>query len=263
MTSDNNNFDVGDVDGLEKVSLGKHCPNCGEELFKIIAYGGLPIPYECSCKKAAREAEEKQQQIKEERNKRRKEIERIKRLHELSDFPPKQQKQFIDNFELLKGTETAFNATQRFIGKVPDVRKGILFIGACGSGKTHLAAAIGNAVLDKGYSVKFITADKLYKNVRSTYTSFDMTENDILSPLEKCYLLIIDDVGTTAPTKWAKSVLHSLIDSRMNSEKPTILTTNLTMKELAEELDSRTIDRIPEGFVTFTITAPSYRKKKG
>lgn len=262
MTSDNNNFDVGDVDGLEKVSLGKNCPNCGEELFKIIAYGGLPIPYECSCKKAAREAKEKQHQLEEERNKKHKEKERIKQLHETSDFPQKQQKQFLNNFELVKGAETAFNAAQRFISKVPGVRKGILFIGTCGSGKTHLAAAIGNAVIDKGYSVKFITADKLYKKVRSTYTSFDMTENDILLPLEKCYLLIIDDVGTTAPTKWAKSVLHSLIDSRMNDEKPTILTTNLTMKELAEELDSRTMDRIPEGFVTFTITAPSYRREK-
>lgn len=263
MTSDNKNFDVGDVDGLEKVSLGKNCPNCGEELFKIIAYGGLPIPYECSCKKAAREEEEKQRLLKEKLEKKHKEKVRIQHLHEASDFPKKQQKQFIGNFEPIKGTETALEASKRFIDKVPGVRKGILFIGACGSGKTHLAAAIGNAVIDKGYSVKFITADKLYKKVRSTYTSFEITENDILAPLEKCYLLIIDDVGTTAPTKWAKSVLHSLIDSRMNAEKPTIMTTNLTMKELSEELDSRTIDRIPEGFVTFTITASSYRKKKG
>lgn len=263
MTSDNNNFDVGNVEGIEKIPLGKKCPNCGEELFKIIAYGGLSIPYECSCKREAREAEEKQRQLEAEQEKRNKEKERIKRLHQSSNFPLKQQKQFLDNFEHVKGTETAFNAAQRFIDKVPGVRKGILYIGTCGSGKTHLAAAIGNAVIEKGFSVKFITADKLYKKVRSTYTSFEMTENDILSPLEKCYLLIIDDVGTTAPTKWAKSVLHSLIDNRMNDEKPTILTTNLTMKELAEELDSRTIDRIPEGFVTFTITAPSYRKKKG
>lgn len=260
MTSNNDDFDINQIENLKKIPTGEHCLKCGEDLYVVeIGYGGITVPYDCSCKKAEKEAEEKRS----EKKFKLKEEERIKSLHDSSGFPPKLKKCYLDNFDLIKGTETAFNAAQRFSDKFPNVRKGILFIGTCGSGKSHLAAAIGNEALNKGYSVKFITAYDLYERIMDTYTSFDKSEYSITSPLKKCCLLIIDDIGTTAPTKRAKAVLHSIIDSRMNSEKPTILTTNLTMKELAEELDSRTIDRIPEGFVTFTITAQSYRKKKG
>lgn len=255
--------EIYNVEGLTPIPLNEKCPVCGDELFKVIVYGGAEIPFLCSCKREKEKKEQDRRKAEEEQAKKLSENERVKQLRKASNYPEKQKTKTLENFVLIKGTETAFNAAQRFIGKVPNVRKGILFIGACGSGKTHLAAAIGNSVLDKGYSVKFITAYDLYEQIMDTYTGFEKSEHDVTNQLKTCYLLIIDDIGTTPPTKRAKAVLHSIIDSRMNREKPTILTTNLTMKELAEELDSRTIDRIPEGFVTFTITASSYRKKKG
>lgn len=243
--------------GMLDVSTGEYCPVCGDELFVRCVWGGLKIPLPCSCKK---EKFAKEKREKEEREKFQKEY-MIKELYKNSGMPPKELKETFENFIPRPGTENALKAAKRFAAKAPKVSKGILFMGTCGSGKTHLAAAIGKEVMNKGYSVKFITASDFYKNIRATFSENSTTEKDVIAPLIKCRLLIVDEIGATAPTAFSKSEFHNLIDMRLRYERPTILTTNLTTEELSQAFDSRTVDRFSEGFVNVIITADSYRRK--
>lgn len=242
-----------DIPGLKKIDNGRTCPICGAKLYdQQVGFGNLVIPMKCDCEIA-------EIKKREEAEKKWKQQERIKNNRQKSGFPPKQKKQTFDNFSERQGIRKALSISRAFAERFPNVTRGILFVGSCGSGKTHLASAIGNEVLNKGYTVKFIPAYELYTAVLNTYKSFDESEDEVTEPYKRCKLLIIDDIGTTPPTDKSKAVLHSIIEYRMNYEKPTILTSNLTLDELADKLDSRTIDRIPEGFKTILLQAMSYR----
>lgn len=241
---------------IETFPSGKKCDKCGRD---IMAYtfldGQTPILIECECKKAEREEQEKNK----------KEYEWLKRIDKLvkeSGMPPKQKEMTFDNFNDRPGTEKAKAAAVKFEDKFFEMKKGLLFIGPCGSGKTHLACAIGNSLLHNGVRVKFTTATELFEKIRNTYNVSEKSESEVIDNYRKCKLLIIDDIGVDAPTEWSKSVLHSIIDYRMNYFLPTILTTNLNEHEMNEKLDSRTVDRISEGFYAFSLSARSFRKEK-
>lgn len=243
---------ISEFEGLERIDTGKDCPTCGRRLYKQKAFGGIIIPMMCECEKERKQKED-------EERKARKLNTRIKENTLNSGFEKKQLNQTFDTFIERKGTEKALIAAKRFTEIFPNVNCGLIFIGPCGSGKTHIASSIGNAILKKGYSVKFITGYELFEKVQDTYSGFEISEKMVTGPLKNCKLLILDDVGVLT-TKKCKAILHSIIDSRMNKELPTIITTNLNMNELKEELDSRTFDRFSEGFKIFLVNADSYRQ---
>ena len=109
--------------------------------------------------------------------------------------------------------------------------------------------------------VKFVRVTDLFERIRSTYDGSGENEAEVIEEYKECRLLILDDLGVNAPSDWSRSVLHSIIDYRINYELPTIVTTNLTNKELATKMDSRTIDRLKEGFFMFVLNASSYRQE--
>lgn len=242
-----------DVPGLEKIDSGRTCPICGKRLYEQRVWGGMVIPMMCECE-LARIKEENEDYSK------RKFQSRVEENRRRSGFPSKQIKQTFDNFVERQGTRKALSISKIYAERFPNVTHGIIFIGSCGSGKTHLASAIGNEVLGKGYSVKFISAYEIYTAVLDSYRDFDGSEGAVTEPYKYSSLLIIDDIGTTPPTEKSKAVFHSIIEYRMNREKPTIFTSNLTLDELSDKLDARTIDRIPEGFKTILLQCASYRK---
>ena len=244
-----------DIPYLEKIDSGRICPECGAHLYEQKAFGRLIIPMMCECELNRRRKER-------EEFERRKAEARLKELRHKSGIPAKQRNQTFENFFPRKGTKNILSVSKKYADDFPNVEKGLLFIGKYGSGKTHLATAIANTVLDKGYSVKWVTAKEIYDKVRDTFTSYDVSEDDVLRPYKRCKLLIIDDIGTTPPTEYAKSVFHSIIDYRMNYQRFTIMTSNLNLDSLRKKLDERTVDRIPEGFETYTWTAASYRHKE-
>lgn len=241
--------------GLEKIDSGRKCPNCGRHLYEQRAYGNIVIPMMCECELAKRKAER-------EAFEKRKRERKIELLRQNSGLPKKQLGQNFENFQVRKGTESALKAAKIFVDKFPNIVHGLLLIGPCGSGKTHIAAAIANEILNKGYSVKFITALEIFEQTRSSYGISGVSEASIINPIKTCKLLIIDDIGVSSPTEWNKSLLQSIIDYRMNYENPTVLTTNLNMSELKERLDPRTYDRLSEGFRTFSVIAESFRKRE-
>lgn len=120
---------------------------------------------------------------------------------------------------------------------------GILMIGGTGLGKTHLSLAVGNEVINKGYSVIYGSAPDLFRKVEREH--FNSTvESDTIQLLHECDLLIIDDLGAEFESKFYLSVLYDLLNVRMNNGKPVVINTNFTLPELQNRYVGRISSRL-------------------
>ncbi len=137
--------------------------------------------------------------------------------------------------------------------------RGLYLFGHAGSGKTHLAAAIGNQLLQKA-DIKFITAPELLLEIRKT---FNTPVNDgLLDKLSQTRLLIIDDLGSEKPTEWVQETLFVLIDRRYTHFLPTVITSNYSLDQLKDRLGYRTASRIAEVSEMVELRASDYRIRK-
>jgi DNA replication protein DnaC len=130
----------------------------------------------------------------------------------------------------LDSLKDAVRRSQSFVERFPVVDKGLLFRGAHGVGKTHLAVALLKSVIrEKGARGYFFKSAELLKLVRDTYNaSVDETEMEVLRPVLEADLLVLDDVGVEKTSEWVQETLGLVIDSRYSQRRPTIVTTNLT-----------------------------------
>jgi DNA replication protein DnaC len=154
--------------------------------------------------------------------------------------------------------------------------------GIYGIGKTHLVAALANQLVDtlnaavsiNGYvvaqprPVAFCAEPGLMARIRATFNEGARESDEtIYDQLERVRLLIIDDVGKDPPRdlSFVQRVWYRLIDARYRSERPVILTTNLTLDEFGEHIGGAVADRLREmcgrkGIIT--MTGESHRRAK-
>lgn len=137
----------------------------------------------------------------------------------------------------------------------------LTFLGTVGTGKTHMAFAIGWAWLENGRTVLYYQVENLLDVLRRGYSSWQKGDpdgyNGILQFTQNVGLLILDDFGAQHETKWADSKLDQIVDYRYEYKKPLIATTNLALGRLP----ARIADRLSEG-VLVQLTGESFRKKQ-
>ena len=117
----------------------------------------------------------------------------------------------------------------------------LLFTGAPGLGKTFLSASIARVVSEKGYSVVYDTAMRVFDRFEAQKFGRDedgTVESDVERILN-CDLLILDDLGTEMTTAFVQSALYQIINTRIMERRPTILSTNLKMDERNNEISKR------------------------
>ena len=119
----------------------------------------------------------------------------------------------------------------------------ILMKGATGLGKTHLSLAIANEVIKKGYGVIYVSAPSFMQKLEKQYFSRD-DDNSAIDMLMECDLLIVDDLGTEFHGQLSVSQMYNIFNSRMLANKPVIINTNLTMRELEKIYTERFVSRI-------------------
>ncbi len=118
----------------------------------------------------------------------------------------------------------------------------ILMKGATGLGKTHLSLAIANEVIKKGFGVIYVSAPSLMQRLEKQY--FSRNDDSAINMLLECDLLIVDDLGTEFHGQFSVSQMYNIFNSRMLSNKPLIINTNLTMRELEKIYTERFVSRI-------------------
>ncbi|MDR5658876.1 ATP-binding protein [Serpentinicella sp. ANB-PHB4] len=126
----------------------------------------------------------------------------------------------------------------------------LLFYGSTGLGKTFLTNCIAKALLNKEKIVIYQTAFKLIEILQTIRFGDKDANKEQYDLLFKADLLVIDDLGTELTNSFTNSELFNIINSRLLSNKKTIISTNLSPKEMIERYDDRIFSRL---FSKFTI----------
>ncbi|HYI13351.1 MAG TPA: ATP-binding protein [Thermoanaerobaculia bacterium] len=120
---------------------------------------------------------------------------------------------------------------QEFVDLWPNIPegKGLLLMGGCGVGKTHLAVAALIEIIRSGKNGRLLFSN-FQDLIQEIQASFDndnaTTKSEILRPVLEADLLVLDELGSQKPTQFVQDILYYVINTRYNEERSTIFTTN-------------------------------------
>lgn len=157
---------------------------------------------------------------------------------------------------------------QEFVDEWPMQRdgRGLLLMGGCGAGKTHLAVAALLEIIQCGKPGHLLFSN-FQDLIQAIQASFDddaeVSKAALLRPLIETDLLVLDELGSQKPTPFVMDTLYYVINSRYNDERVTLFTTNYT-DELNERIGERLRSRLHEMTEEVRLTGvPDYRVGKG
>ena len=128
---------------------------------------------------------------------------------------------------------------QQFTGDSPN----LILTGATGLGKTHLSLAIANEAIQRGFGVVYVSAGSLVSRLEDEHFG-RAGDASSLEALKSCDLLILDDLGTEFRSSFSCAAIYNLINERLLLKKPTIISTNLSTKELTDRYSERFASRV-------------------
>jgi DNA replication protein DnaC len=153
---------------------------------------------------------------------------------------------------------------------------GLMLMGPCGVGKTHLAVAALTEIVLRGHSGLFYDYRELLKEIQDSYNpESNSTEMSVLEPVLKTEALLLDDLGSSKPSLWALETVGHILNTRYNEHRVTILTTNFLdapvrlagqrpaaiEDSLTDRVGVRIRSRLYEMCQTVEMCAPDYRKE--
>lgn len=180
--------------------------------------------------------------------------------------------EWFDNREKIPGlgmTETDYmrrvvKRCKEFAERFPQGGANILFTGSTGVGKTFLTNCIAKELIDRYVSVIYLSSHDLfeifsrYKFNRDAGEDVEETYRHILD----CEMLIIDDLGTEVNNTFVSSQLFYCINERINRQRGTIISTNLSMDMLRDTYSDRVTSRIMSHYMTIPLYGGDIRMKK-
>lgn len=183
-------------------------------------------------------------------------------LAEGADFSLLSEKYYSG--EDLDHFRSARTICMRFVEEFGSVYRNIYLYGTVGTGKTMLSVCAARALIEKGRSVLYFSAASLFERLADC--AFGTGTRDSLreftSDLYGCDLLIIDDLGTEFTNAFVASQLFSCISERDLNRHPTIISTNLSLRELQTRYSDRVFSRITSSYQICKLTGKDIRLQK-
>lgn len=228
-----------------------HCKECGAALETII---NVPMIGErkvrCICNCTVKRLEEEKNQ---------KRLEEIERQRKICFGGSKLTGCTFDRSEKTEVIKIGINYVEHF-DEFKKQGKGLLLHGTVGTGKSHVAACIANALLDEGNKVLMTNFATMVNILQASFEG----RQAYIDSLNRYTLLIIDDLGAERKSEYMQEQVFNIIDARYRSGLPMIITTNLTGKELREPTEigyGHIYDRVLERCHPVEVSGASFRRK--
>ena len=242
---------------IDKTSGLVYCKKCHTPRQASVELGGTlfhPCCI-CQCQSEARELElAKEKQLQEQQ--------RIARL-KANGLQDASLRQFT--FANDTGINPEMQKAHSYVEHWPEMKAtatGLLLWGNVGTGKSFFAGCIANALLDQGVPVLMTN----FSGILNALTGmFSDDRNKYIDSLNHYSLLIIDDLGMERDTEYALEQVFNVIDARLRSNLPLIVTTNLTLEELKHPADlahERIYSRVLERCIPLKINNQNIRQMK-
>jgi DNA replication protein DnaC len=150
-----------------------------------------------------------------------------------------------DVIDMERRCPTQVREIRAFVGDIGanlDAGRSLWLTGGVGTGKTALAMIVSKAAIDAGRTVAIYSCPRLLSLIRESIDSGGVLS--FLDRLAAVDLLHVDDLGAEHRTEWVLEQLYTIINSRYEDERSTVVTSNLTPEELAEQLGERIVSRL-------------------
>ena len=126
--------------------------------------------------------------------------------------------------------------------------KNLFLSGPPGLGKTFLSACIARTVSENGFSVVYDTAGNIFAQFEARKFLRDSPDGldarDETRRYLNCDLLILDDLGSELTTQFTQSALYELVNTRLVAGKHTVISSNLSMEEVAQRYAPQIASRL-------------------
>ena len=202
-------------------------------------------------------------------------LDQRQRLFRSAHIPPRYQHCTLQDYKAADSETSKWIAkaeAQRILDDYPVIDgRGLVFIGAVGVGKTHLAVALLRELIER-YQVHglFYQFGALLRQIQDSYNPVSQTsELKVLQPVFDAEVLVLDELGASKPTDWVRDTMMQIINARYNDKRLTIFTTNYldtrkNEKDIGEILEDRIgtalRSRLYEMCKTVVIEGEDYRK---
>lgn len=148
-------------------------------------------------------------------------------------------KEGLHNQDLINSYKEVLSVAYAFSQKP----EGFLIItGPSGTGKTHIAAAVTNKLVEAGRVVLYRSAPDLMDEFRGRFLNdAESSHPDAFEQIKKCPVLVLDDIGIQSDTNWTREKLDQLLTYRRHQQLPTVLILAISMNNLDDRLKHRII----------------------
>lgn len=159
--------------------------------------------------------------------------------------------------------EEIFMYCKKYAYDFSEFSPSLFLYGPTGLGKTHLSLAVAGEAINHGFGVVYASAQNLLNKMQNEYFG---RASDIRGTTEQlvldCDLLILDDLGAEFSSTYTVSAVYNIINSRLLTGRPVIISTNLTLRELEEKYSQRITSRIIGNYVSLRFFGRDVRQIK-